>query len=200
MPTDIWSTPQDVEREPEIGGGELGLDLKPRQRQPHDPIVRNGEQAARPLCRRLPGLPWQILPQQRCDMQHLITEPSWRLAKSLGDILQPCHHIAFPVLGDRGFGGKMHPENRAQGQQRIRRERLTTRRGPRRAVLSNAALVHGRAINLRCDILDEAFAECPLGAQTKEPIGLANAGGDPRVERVLWAIFAHFGAVGHDAL
>ena len=54
MPIHIWSTPQDVEGESEIGVGELGLSLQPCQRQPHDPIVGNGEQEARPLRRRFP--------------------------------------------------------------------------------------------------------------------------------------------------
>ncbi len=48
--------------------------------------------------------------------------------------------------------------------------------------------------------MDKAFAECSLGALTKEFIGLADAGGDPGVERVVRAVHAHFGAVGRDTL
>ncbi len=59
MPTNIWSTPQHVEREPEIGRGELGLGLESRQRQTQNPIVGNGEHEARPLGR---GFPRQVLP------------------------------------------------------------------------------------------------------------------------------------------
>jgi hypothetical protein len=93
----------------------------------------------------------------------------------------------------------MHPEDRAQGQQRIRREWLAPWGGPRSAILSDAALVDGRTLEVGRDFLDKAFAERPLGALTKELIGLADAGGDPGIERVLRAVCAHLGAVGRNA-
>jgi hypothetical protein len=61
MPTNIWSTPQHVQREPQIGRGELWLGLEARQRQTHDPIVGNGEQEACPLRRVFPWFPRQVL-------------------------------------------------------------------------------------------------------------------------------------------
>src|SRR5258708_26527676 len=85
-----------------------------------------------------------------------------------------CQDIAFPVLRHLGFGGKMHPEDRAQGQQRICRQWLETRWGPRRAVLSDSALIDSRAGKAGRDIMDKAFAERSLGPLTKEFSELAH--------------------------
>src|SRR5258708_10627341 len=83
-----------------------------------------------------------------------------------------CQDIAFPVLRHLGFGGKMHPEDRAQGQQRICRQWLATRCGPRRAVLSDSALIDNRAGKGGRGIMNKEFSERLLGALTNVVSGL----------------------------